>query len=149
LLDSIATAQANVAVQTIFGTPTRFDKHCFPQFLHTEPPIASVGWTEEEAQASDLPTEALTWSGSLFNEDDITTVEHMVVKCIVHSKTDLILGCTAVGPRAVEIINLVSTAMTNGQSAHEIANLSAVHPSATEALIKTLQQRLGHEGRSA
>jgi pyruvate/2-oxoglutarate dehydrogenase complex dihydrolipoamide dehydrogenase (E3) component len=144
LLDSIATAQANVAIQTILGAPISFDKRCFPQFLHTEPPIASIGRTEEEAEAFGLPTEALTWSGSLFNDDDFTTVEHMVIKCIIDSKSDLVLGCIAVGSRAAEIINLVSTAMANGQSAHEIVNLSAVHPRATEALIKTLQQRLGH-----
>lgn len=42
LLDSVATPQANVAVQTILGTPTRFDKRWFPQFLHTDPPIVCL-----------------------------------------------------------------------------------------------------------
>jgi pyruvate/2-oxoglutarate dehydrogenase complex dihydrolipoamide dehydrogenase (E3) component len=55
LLDSIAAAQANVAVQTIVGTPVTFEKHLYPQYLQTEPPIASIGWTEEEAEASGMP----------------------------------------------------------------------------------------------
>jgi pyruvate/2-oxoglutarate dehydrogenase complex dihydrolipoamide dehydrogenase (E3) component len=143
LLDSVATAQANVAVDSILGKPGRFDKRWFSQFLHTEPPIASVGWTEDEARGAGLQVEALSWSGSLFTDDDFTTVEReqMAIKCLVHPETARILGCIAIGSRAAEIINLVSTAIRNGQSARDLANLPAVHPSATEALVQRLRQR--------
>lgn len=146
LLDSVATAQANVTVETILGKPTRFDKRWFSQFLHTDPPIASIGWTEDEAKAAGLPVEALSWSGSLFTDDDFSTVEReeMAFKCLVHAESALILGCIAIGSRAAEIINLVSMAMKHGQSAREIGNLSAVHPSATEILVRTLRQRFDH-----
>jgi dihydrolipoamide dehydrogenase len=148
LLDSVATAQANVAVQTVLGKPARFDRQWFPQFLHTDPPIVSIGWSEEAAKAEGLPVEALSWSGSLFTDDDFSTIdrEHMAIKCLLHAESERILGCIAIGSRAAEVINLVSTAMTNGQSAHEIANLSVVHPSGTEALVRTLQQRFHHAG---
>lgn len=146
LLDSVATAQANVAVETILGKPTRFDKRWFSQFLHTDPPIASIGWTEDEAKAAGLPVEALSWSGSLFTDDDFSIVERedMGFKCLVHAESARILGCIAIGSRAAEIINLVSMAMKHGQSAREIGNLSAVHPSATEVLVRTLRQRFDH-----
>jgi dihydrolipoamide dehydrogenase len=142
LLDSVATAQANVAINHILGKPTRFDKRWFPQFLHTDPPIASIGWTEEEAKNAEVPVEALCWNGSLFTDDDFSTVERerMAIKCLIHAESARILGCIAIGSRAAEIINLVSAAMHNGQSAREIANLSAVHPSATEVLVRTLRQ---------
>ncbi len=142
LLDSVAAAQARVAVQSILGIPARFDKHCFPHFLHTEPPIASIGWTEDEAKASSLPAEALVWKGALFTEDDfnIHKREPMAIKCLIHSESKGILGCIAVGSRAAEVINFVSAAITAGQSAQELSNLSVVHPSATEAFIKVLQQ---------
>ena len=143
LLDSVATAQANVAVEAILGRVARFDKRWFSQFLHTEPPIASIGWTEEEAEAAGLPIEALSWNGPLFTDDDFTTVEReqMAIKCLVNPETTRILGCIAIGSRAAEIINLVSAAIRSGQSAREIANLPAVHPSATEALVRILRQR--------
>ena len=146
LLDSVATAQANVAVQTILERPARFDKRWFPQFLHTDPPIVSIGWTEEEAKEAGLPVEALSWNGSLFTDDDFTTIERdqMAIKCLVHAESDQILGCIAIGSRAAEVVNLVSTAMHNGQSAREMANLSVVHPSATEALVRTLRVRFDH-----
>jgi dihydrolipoamide dehydrogenase len=146
LLDSVATAQANVAINHILGRPTRFDKRWFPQFLHTDPPIASIGWTEEEAKNAEVPVEALSWNGSLFTDNDFSTVERerMAIKCLIHAESARILGCIAIGSRAAEIINLVSAAMHNGQSAREIANLSAVHPSATEVLVRTLRQHFDH-----
>jgi len=146
LLDSVATAQANVAVETILGKPSHFDKRWFSQFLHTDPPIASIGWTEEEAKTAGLPVEALSWNGSLFTDDDFSTIERedMAFKCLVHAESARILGCIAIGSRAAEIINLVSMAMRFGQSAQEIGNLPAVHPSATEILVRTLRQRFNH-----
>ena len=146
LLDSVATAQANTAVENILGRPVRFDKRWFSQFLHTEPPIASIGWNEEEAKAAGLPVEALSWSGPIFTDDDFTTIEReqMTIKSLIHAESGRFLGCIAIGSHAAEIINLVSAAIATGQSARAIANLSAVHPSATEALVRTLQQHFEH-----
>jgi pyruvate/2-oxoglutarate dehydrogenase complex dihydrolipoamide dehydrogenase (E3) component len=143
LLDSVATAQANVAVQTILGKQARFDKRWFPQFLHTDPPIVSIGWTEEAARAEGLAVEAVSWNGPLFTDDDFSTIdrEQMTLKCLVHTDSKRLLGCIAIGSRAAEIINLVSTAMANGQTAQEVANLSVVHPSATEVLVRALRER--------
>jgi pyruvate/2-oxoglutarate dehydrogenase complex dihydrolipoamide dehydrogenase (E3) component len=141
LLDSVAAAQADVAVENILGNPARFDKQWYSQFLHTDPPIANIGWSEDEALEAQLPIEVLNWKGSLFTDDDFTAIEreHMIVKCVIHAESHLFLGCIAIGSRAAEIINLVGTAIANGLSALDISKLSAVHPSATEALVRLLR----------
>jgi pyruvate/2-oxoglutarate dehydrogenase complex dihydrolipoamide dehydrogenase (E3) component len=146
LLDSVATAQADIAVENILGRSVRFDKRWFSQCLHTEPPIASIGWTEEEATTAGLPVEALSWSGSIFTDDDFSAIEHehLALKCLVHAESGCFLGCIAVGSHAAEIVNLVSAAIATGRSARAISKLSAVHPSATEALVRTLRQRFEH-----
>jgi pyruvate/2-oxoglutarate dehydrogenase complex dihydrolipoamide dehydrogenase (E3) component len=141
LLDSVAAAQASVAVENILGNPARFDKRWYSQFLHTDPPIANIGWSEEEALSAQLPIAVLNWNGSLFTDDDFTTIEpeQMIVKCVLHAESDRFLGCIAVGSRAAELINLVGTVIANGLSARDISKLSAVHPSATEALVRILR----------
>jgi pyruvate/2-oxoglutarate dehydrogenase complex dihydrolipoamide dehydrogenase (E3) component len=146
LLDSVAAAQAQVAVTTIVGSPARFDKRWFPQFLHTDPPIVSIGWTEEEARTVGLDIEALSWKGSMFTDDDLSTVEQeqIALKCVLQVDSNRLLGCIVIGSRAAEIVNLVSTAMANGQSARHIANLSVVHPSATEVLVEMLRHHFDH-----
>jgi dihydrolipoamide dehydrogenase len=141
LLDSVASAQADTAVENILGNSVRFDKRWYSQFLHTEPPIANIGWSEEEALSAGIPIEVLNWNGALFTDDDFTTIEpeHMVVKCVIHAESSRFLGCIAIGSRAAEIINLVAASIANGLSAREIAKLSAVHPSATEVLVRMLK----------
>lgn len=143
LLDSVATAQASVAVDNIVGRPIRFDKRWFPQFLHTEPPIVSIGWTEEDAKIAGFPVEVLSWSGSTFTDDDYTTIdrERLAIKCLFHRESERFLGCIAIGAHAAEIVNLVATAIATGQSARTLARLSAVHPSAAEVLVRVLRQR--------
>jgi dihydrolipoamide dehydrogenase len=42
LLDSVASAQADVAVENILGNPTRFDKRWYSQFLHTDPRLRTL-----------------------------------------------------------------------------------------------------------
>jgi pyruvate/2-oxoglutarate dehydrogenase complex dihydrolipoamide dehydrogenase (E3) component len=146
LLDSVAAAQADVAVRNILGKAARFDKRWFPEFLHSEPPIASIGWTEDEAKAAGLQVKALAWNGPLFTDNDLSSVqrEQMAIKCLLDTETDRIMGCLAIGSRAAEIINLVSTAMASRLSARELANLSVVHPSATEVLVRILRQNFDH-----
>ncbi len=144
LLDSVATAQADTAVQNIRGRSVPFEKRWFSKFLHTEPPIASVGWTEEEAKTAGLRVETVSWSGSLLTDNDFSTIERdqMTIKCLIDPESERFLGCIAIGAHAAEIINLVSVAIATSQTARSMANLSPVHPSATEALVRTLRQRL-------
>jgi pyruvate/2-oxoglutarate dehydrogenase complex dihydrolipoamide dehydrogenase (E3) component len=89
---------------------------------------------------------AVAWNGSLFTDNDLSAVqrEQMAIKCLLDAETDLILGCLGIGSRAAEIINLVCTAMAHRLSARELANLSAVHPSATEVLVRILRQHFEH-----
>jgi dihydrolipoamide dehydrogenase len=141
LLDSAAYAQARVAVQTIRRYPARFDAHWVPRCLHTHPPIGAAGWTAEEAHAAGQDVEIISETLPLITDDDATMVEpdRNLLKLIVQSGTGLILGCQAVGSRATELINLASSAIRLGLTVHRLADLSFIHPSASEAMIRVLQ----------
>lgn len=142
LLDSAAYAQARAAVQTILGKPARFDPHWIPRCLHTQPPIAAAGWTVAEANAAGHEVEVFSSSLPLITDDDATMVEPdaNLLKLVVQSGTGIILGCLAVGSRAAELVNLLSTATRAGLTAQRLADLSLIHPSASEAMIRVLQE---------
>ncbi len=135
-------AQARVAVQTILGRPSRFDPHWIPRCLHTQPPIAAAGWTVAEANAAGHEVEVFSSNLPLITDDDATMVEPdtNLLKLVVQSGTGIILGCLAVGSRAAELVNLVSTAIRAGLTAQRLADLSLIHPSASEAMIRLLQE---------
>jgi dihydrolipoamide dehydrogenase len=138
---SAAYAQARVAVQTILGRPARFDSHWIPRCLHTHPPIGAAGWTADEADAAGHDVGIISETLPLITDDDATMVEpdRNLLKLIVQSGTGLILGCQAVGSRATELINLASSAIRLGLTVDRLADLSFIHPSASEAMIRVLQ----------
>src|SRR6202022_5065718 len=54
LLDSTAFSQASVAIDSILGGKSRFDQRWIPRCVHTEPAVAAVGWSQQEADAQGL-----------------------------------------------------------------------------------------------
>ncbi|MGA8655139.1 MAG: NAD(P)/FAD-dependent oxidoreductase [Chthoniobacterales bacterium] len=143
LLDSVAFAQARVAVETILGKSARFDLRWVPRCVHTDPPVASVGWTEKEAIAAGHDIEVLDETAHLVTDDDRSVVdpEPLRIRLVVQPATKMLLGCQAVGEKAAEIVNLAATALSTGLSVAQLAGLAMVHPSASEALIRCLQVR--------
>jgi dihydrolipoamide dehydrogenase len=143
LLDSVGAAQARAAIQAILGHEVRFEPHWIPRCLHTNPPIATVGWTEKEALAAGLDFEVFSENLPLITDDDATIVEpeNNQLKLVIQTGTDRILGCLAIGSGAVEIVNLLSTGIRAGFTARELANWPLIHPSASEAVVRVLQER--------
>jgi dihydrolipoamide dehydrogenase len=150
LLDSVAFAQARVAVETILGRSARFDSRWVPRCVHTDPPVASVGWTEKEASDAGHAIEVLTETACLVTDDDRTVVdpEPLEIRLVVQPETGMLLGCQAVGEKAAEIVNLAATALNTGLSVTQLTDLAMVHPSASEALVRCLQSRFDKSARS-
>jgi dihydrolipoamide dehydrogenase len=151
MLDSVAFAQARVAAETILGKATRFDWRWIPRCVHTDPPVASAGWTEKEAIAAGHEIEVLTETVRLMTEDDRSVVdpEPIKIKLVVLPATRTLLGCQAVGAKAAEIVNLAAAALYAGLSVTQLADLAMVHPSASEALVRCLQRRFDTPARTS
>jgi len=150
LLDSVAFAQARVAVATMLGEAARFDSRWVPRCVHTDPPVASVGWTEEEAINSGQDIEVLEETLRLMTDDDLSVVypEPLQIRLVVKPETRTLLGCQAVGEKAAEIVNLAGMALSTPLSVTQVADLAMVHPSASEALVRCLQSRFDRTTRS-
>ena len=136
LLDSTAAWQARIAVEAILGSRARFDLRWVPKCIHTEPPVASVGWTEREAIEGGSAVVVATETGRFITEEESTVVdpEPTTVKLVAKSKGDRILGCLAIGPQAGEIVNLASSCLQLDGSLSRLDRIPFVHPSAAEAL---------------
>src|SRR6516164_6395216 len=143
LLDSVAFAQAKVAVESILGRAARFDSRWVPRCVHTDPPVASVGWTEKEAIDAGQEIEVLEETLRLVTDDDRSVVdpEPLRIRLVVKPETGTLLGCQAVGEKAAEIVNLAGVALSTGLSVTGLVELAMVHPSASEALVRCLQNR--------
>jgi dihydrolipoamide dehydrogenase len=150
VLDSVAFAQARVAVQTILGKAARFDSRWVPRCVHTDPPVASVGFTEKEAIDAGHEIEVLEETLRLVTDDDRSVVDPapLQIRLVVKPETRTLLGCQAVGEKAAEIVNLAGIALSTGLSITQLVDLAMVHPSASEALVRCLQSRFDRSTRS-
>jgi len=121
----------------------------YPRCVHTDPPVASTGWTEKEAIAAGHTIEVLEETIRLVTDDDRSVVdpEPIKIRLVVQPETTTLLGCQAVGAKAAEIVNLAAAALSTGLSVTQLADLAMVHPSASEALVRCLQSRFDRPTR--
>jgi dihydrolipoamide dehydrogenase len=134
LLDSSAVVQARIAIGAILGCKERFSARWIPRCIHTDPPIASIGWIEEDAARAGLDVISHSQTFRLVTDDERTVVNPLptMVKILLQSESRQILGVHVVGTHAAEIVNLSSMAIRAGFTLDQVLQVPLVHPSATE-----------------
>jgi dihydrolipoamide dehydrogenase len=142
MLDSTAFSQANVAINSILGHETRFDHRWIPRCVHTEPSVASVGWTDQEAAAEGLEYLAVSDTIRLIsdNERSVIDPEPTFLKVLIDSRSRHLLGCLVVGDHAPAIVNIAAIAMRSGLSVEKLHDIPLAQPSASEALMSILRK---------
>ncbi|GBC61062.1 dihydrolipoyl dehydrogenase [Desulfonema ishimotonii] len=131
-----ASAEGIAAVEIMAGQPGEVNYDTIPSVVYTWPEAASVGITEQEAKARQIPycVGAFPFSGTgrarCMGEKD------GFAKLICHSETDRILGVHIFGPRAADMIAECVLAMEFGAASEDIARTVHGHPTFSEALME-------------
>ena len=136
MLDSSASAQARIAVEAIGGGDELFSLRSVPRYLDIDPPVAAVGWMENEENESGFELDAKSEVVKIVTSEDRTVADpsYTQVKLIVERRTKKIRGCVIIGNEAAEVINLVALAIQSGVTTSELEQVFLVHPSASVAL---------------
>jgi len=100
--------------------------------VFTDPALATVGQTEAEARAAGLPV--ITAKAQLAQTGRAITmdVQHGVWKIVAHAETGEILGSQILGPRADDLIHIISTAMYYRGTAADLLQMPWYHPTISE-----------------
>jgi dihydrolipoamide dehydrogenase len=142
LLDSTASSQASVAIDSIMGRESRFDRTWIPRCIHSEPAIAAVGLTEEEAKARAAEHQVISDNILLISdlERSVVDPEPTFLKVIVDTHSRHLLGCLAVGDHAPVIVNIATIAIRSRLTVEQLLQMPLVQPSASEALMGILRK---------
>ena len=142
LLDSTAFSQASVAVDSILGVESRFDSRWIPRSVHTVPPVATVGWTQQEAAAEGIDCLVASDDIRLVSDDERSVIdpEPTFLKIVVDAGTRHLLGCLVVGDHASVIVNIATIAMRSGLSVDKLRQIPLSQHAASEALMSTLRK---------
>lgn len=106
--------------------------------LFTSPPYAECGLTEHEAveRGHDVVHAKKEWAnqgrGIVMDTEPGTTF----VKLIAERPSSKLLGCQILGPRADDLVHVVSTAMFMGATARDLVGMPWYHPTLSEAFIE-------------
>ena len=131
-----ASAEGIAAVENIAGRTGEVNYDTIPAVIYTWPEVASVGLTEEQVKAREIPFCVGTYPFSGAGRARCMGESDGFVKLIAHAKTDRILGVHIIGPRAADMIAECVLAMEFGASSEDIARTVHGHPTFAEALME-------------
>lgn len=144
MLAHAATFQGIVALDHIMGVENGIDLSVMPAVVFTSPEAASVGMTEEDCQAADVPVKCLK---SFFraNGKAVTMAEtDGFCKLIVAAEPKegftspyepgRILGCHLYGPHASDIVQEACALISRRATLEEFQSVIHTHPTLTEVL---------------
>ncbi|PPQ39473.1 dihydrolipoamide dehydrogenase [Rhodoblastus acidophilus] len=127
-----ATHEAKVAAEASLGHKSAFDAKVIPGVAYTDPEVAFVGVSENEAKARGLnygkavfPWAASGRSLSLGRDEGLT-------KVIFDEDTKRLLGVGIVGPSAGDLIAEAALAIEMGADAEDIGMTIHPHPTLSE-----------------
>jgi dihydrolipoamide dehydrogenase len=113
-----------------------YDPACIPAVIFTDPEIASVGLTAEEAQAKGFePVEGRFPFAASGRAMSINEAEGWC-KVIADAKTDKVLGVHMIGPEVTELIAEAALAIELGATVSDLAQTIHAHPTLPEALME-------------
>jgi pyruvate/2-oxoglutarate dehydrogenase complex dihydrolipoamide dehydrogenase (E3) component len=135
----VSLDDGRIVIDQLLGNGTRStsDRIAVPRTLFITPPLATVGLTESQARQ-----QGMNIAVARENVADIVamprayTVEETrgLMKFILDTDTDQILGAAILSIDAQEVINTVALAMRQAVTATTLKNAVYTHPSSTEAL---------------
>lgn len=138
-LAHMASAQGICAVHIIAGQKPPIDLRYVPGCIYTDPEIASVGITEDEAKQQGIPVKKgkflMTGNGrSLIDEQ-----ERGFIKVLAHQETDVILGAQLMCSRATDIVAELATAIVNVLTCAQLAGVIRPHPTFCEGVTEAVE----------
>lgn len=136
-LTPIAIKEGAALAATQFdNNPTTVNYDHIPTAIFSQPPIGTVGLSEEDARekyGNDLKvfrSEYKSMKFTLAGRD-----ERSLIKMLVDGKTDKVVGAHMIGPDSAEIIQGIAVAIKCGATKAQFDDTVAVHPSSAEEFV--------------
>jgi glutathione reductase (NADPH) len=135
-LTPVAIHEAICVIDTLFkDTPHARDHEHIATAVFTQPPVGTVGLTEEEARARFDEVDVYRARFRPLKHTITGREEFVMIKIIADRRTDRVLGVHMVGMDAAEIIQAVAIAVKAGVTKAAMDATMAVHPTTAEELV--------------
>lgn len=135
-LTPVAIHEAMALAATLFdGRPTPVDHENVPSAVFSQPPIGSVGCTEEQARERFGAVEVYRSRFRPLKHTLTGSAETMLMKLIVEEAGRRVVGLHVVGADAGEIVQGFAVAVKAGLTKEQFDATVGIHPTAAEELV--------------
>lgn len=118
--------------------------------MFTQPPLAKVGLSEEEAvelysgNVDVFSSKFKPMKNALSGREERT-----LMKLVVHRETDKVVGVHMVGPEAAEIMQGMAIALKAGATKATFDSTVGIHPSSAEEFVTMRSRSRTHVGKGS
>ena len=135
-LTPVAIREGHAFADSVFGgNPRTIDYATIPTAVFSNPPIAGVGMTEEEAHAAHADVKVYKSDFRAMKNVLAGRHERALYKMIVAGADEKVVGLHLIGPDSAEILQAAAVAVKAGLTKQAFDDTVALHPSMAEELV--------------
>jgi glutathione reductase (NADPH) len=135
-LTPVAIAEARALAETLFNNnPVVFESDLVSTAVFSQPPVASVGLTEEHARSLGKPIDVYRSRFRPMRHTLGGREEKTLMKLVVDRASDLVLGCHMVGADAAEIMQGLAIALKCSATKKQFDRTVGIHPTSAEEFV--------------
>jgi pyruvate/2-oxoglutarate dehydrogenase complex dihydrolipoamide dehydrogenase (E3) component len=141
----VAAAQGELAARHAFGVkglePIDPDQHL--SVIFTDPPLASLGWTEAGLAEAGRPFVAASYPFADHGKSILMNATTGFAKILAEPESGRLLGAEIVGPQADSLIHCLAGPLALGATVRDLLRAPWYHPTLAEILTYPLEEIAG------
>ncbi|MBU5266513.1 dihydrolipoyl dehydrogenase [Virgibacillus proomii] len=138
-----ASYEGKVAAEAISGEKAEIDYIGMPAVVFSEPELATVGYTEQEAKDAGFDVKAAKFPFAANGRALSLNDSDGFMKLITRKEDGLVIGAQIAGPNASDMIAELGLAIEAGMTAEDIALTIHAHPTLGEITMEAAEVALG------
>lgn len=135
-LAHVAAAEGRNCVALMNGCQATINMGTVPSCIYTDPEIAVVGLTADEAKEAGIEVITKKYPMSANGKTIIAGLDRGFVKLVARADDHKIIGAHLLCGRASDLIGELAVAIGRGMMLEEVANIIHPHPSFAEAIME-------------
>ncbi|MEM8699767.1 MAG: dihydrolipoyl dehydrogenase, partial [Pseudomonadota bacterium] len=129
-----AVHEGKVAAEVVAGSRRAFDARVIPNVAYTDPEVAWVGLSEQEAKSQGIKVGKGVFPWAASGRSLAIAREEGLTKLIFDEADDRVIGAGIVGPNAGDLIAEVALAIEMGCDATDMGHTIHPHPTLSETV---------------
>lgn len=137
LLAHVATAEGRNAVAHMNGAAPGVDMKAVPGCIYTNPEIAAVGMSQDDAKEAGVAVITKKFPMSANGKTVIEDLDRGYIKLVAREEDHVLIGAQLMCGRATDLVGELSIAISNELTLEDIGKTIHPHPTFTEAVMDT------------